>query len=42
MFSRSKDKDTEKAPAAAAPVAAPAANAGRRPNVRTAPSIISA
>ena len=44
MFSRSKDKETEKAPAAAAaPVSAPANSGGRRPSsTRTAPSIISA
>ena len=38
MFSRSKDKDTEKA---AAPMAAPAPIPGKRPGTRTAPSIIS-
>lgn len=43
MFSRSKDKDTEKAPvpAASAPVSAPGGSNSRRPSVRTAPSIIS-
>src|SRR5690606_2542364 len=42
MFSRSKDKETDKAPAAAAaPISAPASSGGRRPNARTAPSIIS-
>ena len=41
MISRNKDKDTEKAQAVA-PAPAPAATSGgRRPNVRTAPSIIS-
>lgn len=41
MFSRSKDKDTDSkaAPAVPAPVSAP--SGGRRPNARTAPSIIS-
>ncbi|MBX3496086.1 MAG: polymer-forming cytoskeletal protein [Parvibaculum sp.] len=38
MFSRSKDKDTDKA---AAPMAAPAPVPGKRPGTRTAPSIIS-
>ena len=38
MFSRSKDKDTDKA---AAPMAAPAPIPGKRPGTRTAPSIIS-
>ncbi len=43
MFSRSKDKESEKATAtAAAPVSAPVNSGGRRPSsTRTAPSIIS-
>jgi cytoskeletal protein CcmA (bactofilin family) len=39
MFSRSKDKDTDKAAAPA--MAAPAPMQGKRPGTRTAPSIIS-
>ncbi|MGB6085007.1 bactofilin family protein, partial [Parvibaculum sp.] len=41
MFSRNKDKVTEKAQAVAPAPAPVAASGGRRPNVRTAPSIIS-
>lgn len=41
MFSRNKDKDTEKAPVPAVSAPVSAAGSGRRPNTRTAPSIIS-
>jgi len=41
MFSRSKDKDTDTKAAAPAPAALASGSVGRRPNARTAPSIIS-